>query len=88
MEQAKRVKRVNMHEAKSRLSELVGAIEAGLETEITIARNGRPAARLVPIEAKPAVRLGLARGRFKVPSLEELDRDNALIERLFNGEEA
>ena len=39
---------VNMLQAKSSLSRLVEAIELGQEREIVIARNGRPAARLVP----------------------------------------
>lgn len=58
---------VNMHEAKSRLSQLVEAVESGREAEIVIARNGKPAARLVPIAAetqKPKRRLGLAAGKF------------------------
>ena len=38
---------VNMLQAKSSLSRLVEAIEQGQEREIIIARNGRPAARLV-----------------------------------------
>lgn len=37
----------NMHDAKSNLSKLVERVEAG--EEITIARNGRPVAKLVPI---------------------------------------
>ena len=57
---------VNMHEAKSRLSELVGAVESGAEEEIVIARKGKPAARLVPL-ADPAPdvskRLGIAFSR-------------------------
>lgn len=77
---------VNMHEAKSRLSQLVEAIESGVETEITIARNGRPAARIVPIPKKRPIRLGLARGKFEVP--DEIDRDNAEIARLFYGDDA
>lgn len=49
---------VNMHEAKSRLSQLVEAVESGREAEIVIARNGKPAARLVPIAPeKPKRRL-------------------------------
>jgi len=39
---------VNMLQAKSSLSRLVEAIEQGQEREIVIARNGRPAAKLVP----------------------------------------
>jgi|GEM_PF-41053 len=57
-------KPINMHEAKSRLSQLVEAIESGAESEITIARNGKPVARLVPIPVKKPIRLGLARGKF------------------------
>ncbi|MBK5960182.1 hypothetical protein CCR97_18520 [Rhodoplanes elegans] len=46
---------VDILEAKSSLSRLIEAVEAGAETEIIIARNGRPVARLVPpsIVARP-----------------------------------
>ena len=53
-----------MHEAKTQLSKLVDAIESGRETEITIARDGHPAARLVPVRPPQRLRLGLAKGRF------------------------
>ena len=46
----------NMHKAKSCLSELVRAAEAG--EEVIIARNGKPAVRLVPVSEKPVRRLG------------------------------
>lgn len=50
-----------MHDAKSRLSELVSAAEAG--EEVIIARNGMPAVRLAPITvAHPPVRLGSLAG--------------------------
>lgn len=43
-------------------------LNGGVEREIIIARNGRPAARLVPIERPGAVqRLGVAKGKFVVP---------------------
>jgi prevent-host-death family protein len=38
---------VGMHEAKTKLSQLVERAEAG--EEIVIARNGKPVARLVPV---------------------------------------
>ena len=61
---------VNMLQAKSSLSRLVEAIEQGQEHEIIIARNGRPAAKLVPVDAVPAgQRIGLAKGKFEVPSI-------------------
>lgn len=41
---------VNMLQAKSTLSKLVEAIESGREEEVIIARNGRPAAKLVPVD--------------------------------------
>jgi prevent-host-death family protein len=41
---------VNMHDAKTHLSRLVERVEAG--EEITIARAGRPVARLVPIRPR------------------------------------
>ena len=46
---------VNMLEAKSTLSRLVQAVEEGHQAEVVIARNGVPAARLVPIAPSPAV---------------------------------
>ena len=81
---------VNMHEAKSRLSQLVEAVESGAESEIVIARNGVPAARLVPImetirPKRSPVRFGLAKGKWVVP--DNIDELNPEIEKLFYGEE-
>jgi prevent-host-death family protein len=73
---------VNMLEAKNNLSRLVEAVESGAESEVIIARNGKPAARLVAVEPKTKrVRLGLAKGKFVVP--DDFDRDNEEIARLF-----
>ncbi len=73
---------VNMLDAKNALSRLVDAVESGAEPEIIIARNGRPAARLVPLDATPAgPRLGAARGQFEVP--EDIDADNDAVAALF-----
>lgn len=75
---------VNMLQAKSSLSRLVESIEQGREREIVIARNGRPAAKLVPIEATPAgKRIGVAKGKFKVP--DSIDTHNAEVANLFLG---
>ena len=77
---------VNMLEAKSNLSRLVEAVENGTETEVIIARNGRPAARLVSLEPKNyGKRIGIAKGKFTVP--DDFDADNDLIATLFNGDE-
>ena len=76
---------VNMLEAKSTLSRLVDAVETGAEAEIVIARNGRPAARLVALAgAKPvSQRIGVARGQFAAPTF--IDEDDDDIIALFEG---
>jgi antitoxin (DNA-binding transcriptional repressor) of toxin-antitoxin stability system len=75
---------VNMLQAKSSLSRLVEAIEQGQEREIVIARNGRPAAKLVPMDTVSAgKRIGVARGKFNVP--ESIDAHNNEVARLFLG---
>jgi antitoxin (DNA-binding transcriptional repressor) of toxin-antitoxin stability system len=57
---------VNMHQAKTNLSRYVEAIESGVEQEVIIARNGKPAARLVAVDApaRKARVLGQAKGKF------------------------
>jgi len=62
---------VNMHDAKTKLSELVAAAERG--EDVVIARNGTPAARLVAITAKYApVHLGVLAGEIELsPDFDE-----------------
>jgi prevent-host-death family protein len=57
---------VNVHQAKTHFSRLLGEVAAG--GEVVIAKAGKPVARLVPLE--PVVRrkkLGLLKGRISVP---------------------
>jgi prevent-host-death family protein len=78
---------VNIHEAKTRLSQLIEAVESGAEGEIVIARNGKPAARLVPIAPaakKPRV-LGNARGKFSF-DYEAFQALDAEVQKLFDDE--
>ena len=76
------MKTVNMLEAKSSLSRLVEAIEQGEAREVIIARNGRPAAKLVPIETSPVTcRIGVAKGKFEVP--DDIDQHNEEVAQLF-----
>ena len=76
---------VNIFEAKSTLSRLIEAVENGSVAEIVIARNGKPAARLVPIARKAdGPRIGAAKGKFVAPEPDaEFDAEVAL---LFQGE--
>ena len=72
-----------MHEAKSKLSQLVEAIESGRERQIIIARNGKPIARLIGI-SKPgdtSIRIGIARGKFIAPEPSD-DLDEQVAELL------
>lgn len=56
------MKTVNVHEAKTHLSRLLARVARG--EEVTIARAGKPVARLVPIAGKASERaLGIDVGR-------------------------
>ncbi len=75
---------VNIFDAKTNLSRLVHAVETGEQTEIVIARNGRPAAKLVAISKVAAgPRIGVAKGKFVVPAT--IDDDNGAVAALFTG---
>jgi prevent-host-death family protein len=76
---------VNMHEAKTQLSKLVAAVESGAEDEVVIARNGKPAVKIILAGGKPktgGMKLGLARGRFTVPA--DFDDLDVEVARLIN----
>lgn len=79
---------VNMLEAKTNLSRLVEAVESGAESEVIIARNGKPAAKLVSLDAAPKkkLRLGLARGKYPPLDFEAFQALDAEVNRLFFGD--
>ena len=65
---------VNMHDAKSQLSKLIAAAEAG--EEVVIARKGNPVVRLVPVKSQRFQFDTLAHLVDQVPDFDdELDRD-------------
>jgi prevent-host-death family protein len=69
---------VGMHEAKTKLSQLVERAEAG--EDIVIARNGKPVARLVPISGTGSLASvrGIWRGRVHLADdFDELPEDIA-----------
>lgn len=75
---------VNVLEAKTQLSKLIDAVESGRESEVIIARNGKPAARLVPLaKPKQVVKLGLYDGQGPSISLEEFNALDKEIEAWF-----
>jgi len=74
---------VNIYDAKTNLSKLIGRAEAG--EEIIITRNGRPAARLVPLEKpKPRRLIGMWEG--KVWIADDFDEFTEQDERDWYGE--
>ncbi len=77
---------VNMFDAKSNLSRLVDRIESGQDQEIILARNGHPAARLVPLrqEITHGPRLGIAKGELTIP--DDLGLLDSQVAALFRGE--
>ena len=66
---------VNIHKAKTHLSELIARAEAG--EEIVIARANVPVVKLVPVVApKTSRRLGEAKGLVELaPDFDELPED-------------
>lgn len=74
---------VNIHRAKTHLSRLVDEVSAG--REIIIAKAGKPAARLVPLE-RPKVRRkpGFLKGKLKIAADFDAAMSPAII-RSFEG---
>ena len=75
---------VNIFEAKTDFSHLVRLIESRREDSITVARNGKPVAKIVPIDAPPvSKRIGVAKGKFIVP--DDFDAGNEEIAAMMTG---
>ncbi|WP_416223094.1 type II toxin-antitoxin system Phd/YefM family antitoxin [Tianweitania sp.] len=73
-----------MLDAKTSLSRLVQAVESGEEKEIVIARNGKPAAKLVPIDAGKRDRiLGQYKDVIPAFTLEEWNESDADVAAMF-----
>lgn len=78
------MKSVNVHEAKTHLSKLLAEVERG--EEIVISRGGKPVARLLPFEPRPAKReMGFDRGLFEIP--EDFDAPMPDFEADFYGDD-
>lgn len=71
-----------MHEAKTRLSELVRMVEAG--EKVVLARNGEPVVELVPTRPAGRRKGGLWRGKAWISP--DFDEPMPELEKLFYGE--
>ena len=59
---------VNILQAKTDFSKLIRLLESGRESSITIARNGKPVAKIVLADApEVSKRIGAAKGVFTAP---------------------
>ena len=78
------MRKVNIHEAKTTLSQLVEAAEAG--ERIVLARAGKPVAQIVRLEPR-GIRLGLLKGRLPERLLERIAKPltRREVDALFGG---
>ena len=75
---------VNVFEAKTEFSKLIRLIETKREESITVARNGKPVVKIVPVESVSAdKRIGVARGKFTVP--DDFDAGSEEIAAMLTG---
>ena len=62
---------IDIDQAAKELSDLLDALESGHESEIVLAREGKPVARLLAAKAQPKsegkVILGILEGKVKLP---------------------
>jgi prevent-host-death family protein len=76
---------VNIHEAKTHLSRLLQRVADG--EEVTIARAGKPVARLVAVEPKTEVRpLGFAQGQIWIADDFDAPLPDDLLKAFYGGE--
>ena len=75
---------VNILDAKNNLSKLIQSLERREADSITIARNGKPVAKLTLFEdSDNMTRIGVAKGKFTVP--DDFDWCNDEIVKMFEG---
>lgn len=78
------MRKVNIHEAKTTLSQLVDAAEAG--EKVVLARSGKPVVQLVRLKRR-GIKLGVLKGRLPQGLLDEIDKplSRTDIQALFGG---
>ena len=79
------MRKVNIHEAKTTLSQLVEAAEAG-ET-VVLARAGKPVVQLVRLKMKRGIKLGGLKGKIPEKLIDEIARPLSRkdLQQLFGG---
>jgi prevent-host-death family protein len=79
------MRKVNIHEAKTTLSKLVEAAEAG--EKVVLARAGRPVAQIVRLDREGGIKLGTLKGRISVELIDAVSKPLSAEDaaRLFGG---
>ncbi len=79
-----RIMQVNILEAKTDFSKLIRLLETKKEDYITVARNGKPVAKITLINETPVSnRIGIAKGKFTLKG--DFDADNDIIAEMMMG---
>ncbi len=80
------MRQVNIHEAKTTLSQLIEAAEAG--EKVLIARAGKPVVELVRLSKKRGIKFGGLKGKFSRELLEDIAKPltGAQIKSLFGAD--
>ena len=75
---------VNILEAKTEFSKLIRLLESKREDCITVARNGKPVAKITLVHETPvSKRIGVAKGKFSMKG--DFDADNQEIADMLMG---
>ena len=75
---------VNILEAKTEFSKLIRLLESKKEDYITVARNGKPVAKITLINEVPvSKRIGACKGKFSISG--DFDADNHEIAEMLSG---
>ena len=75
---------VNILEAKTDFSKLIRLLESKREDYITVARNGKPVAKITLINETPvSKRIGAGKGKFTIKG--DFDEDNPEIAEMLMG---
>lgn len=76
------MKQINVHHAKTHLSRVLDEVSAG--EEFTIAKAGKPVAKLVPLTARPRRKPGFLKGRIRIAADFDAPLPEALLD-VFEG---
>ena len=76
---------MGLFDVKTHLSRIVEDLVAGKEDAVIVSRHGKPVVKILPVaKAETGKRIGVARGRFKVP--DNIDAPDSAVAALFSAD--